>query len=69
MDLPLLSKGRVNFQIKGCQVVFFIFIQIVKQHSVNKHLRNPAQTPRSVVSDLGLCPLKRTLGWYGLSLQ
>ena len=34
--------------------------------------RDPDQTPHSVASDLGLhclrCPIKRTLGLYGLTL-
>ena len=41
---------------KGCMVVFFIFIQILIEHSVlnNGEYSDPDQMPHSVESDLGL---------------
>ena len=37
---PLLSNGLVHFSFKGCWVVFFIFVHILKENSVNKQCRH-----------------------------
>ena len=36
---PLVSSGPVHFHFKGCWVLFFIFFQILIEHSVSKQWR------------------------------
>ena len=66
MEFPLLSTGLVHFQ--GCWVVFFIFIQILKEHSVSKQWR-PRMWRLIWVCTVCVRPTKRKLGLYGLSLR
>ena len=70
MEFPLLSIGQVHFRFKGCWVVFFIFIQILKRALCKKTVE--ALIRRGIlwhliwVCTVCLCPIKRTLGLYGL---
>ena len=41
-----VSIGRVHFQFWGCRVVFFIFIQILKEFSVSKLVLHCLQMSR-----------------------
>ena len=52
MEFPTVINWTSPFHLKGCWVVVFIFIQILREHSVNRG--DPDQTPRSVESDLVL---------------
>ena len=51
--------------LKGCWIVFYIFIQISIEHSVSKQQR-PILRCLIWVCTVFLCPTKRTLGLYGL---
>ena len=55
MDFPLLSIGPVHFSFKGCWVVFFSFIQILKDNSASNQWRT--------WSDAEFCSV-----WSGLAL-
>ena len=50
MEFP---TGLFHFFFKGCWVIFFIFIQILIEHSVSKQWRSRSDTI-SVAYDLGL---------------
>ena len=38
-NFPLLSIGTIHFRFNGCWVVFFIFVQILIEHSASKQWR------------------------------
>ena len=72
--LPLIvglkptSIGFFYFRFNGCWVVFFIFIQILIEHSASNFANSgdPGQVSGSAACDLGLhcCPTKRTDDHY-----
>ena len=49
----MLSIGPVHFRIKGCWVVFYIFLQLLIER-LYANSRDPYETPLSAASDLGL---------------
>ena len=52
--MPYETSGPVNFRFKGCRVVFYMFIHILKEYFVSNS-GDPDRTPLSVaVSDLDL---------------
>ena len=67
-----LSIGPDHFCLKGCKMVFFIFVRISVKHSVSKQWRLIRRwTPHFEASDLGRHCLhmshKRMLGLYGFN--
>ena len=69
--MPYETSGPVNFRFKGCRVVFYMLIQILKEYFVSNS-GDPVRTPLSVaVSDLDLHCLyfsQKALVLYGLYL-
>ena len=64
MEFPTLINRASAFLFNGCWVVFFIFIQILIEHSVGKQLRHLWHLIR--IYTVCLCPNKRIPDLYGL---
>ena len=71
-SFPLLSIGPVQFRFKGCWMVFFIFIQNFNRtfckQAVKTLIRRHVVWRLIWVFTVCLCPTKRTLGLYGLTI-
>ena len=68
MEFLLSSIGPVHFRFKGCCVVCFIFNRMLCKQTVKTLIRRRVLRRLIWVGTVCLCPTKKTLGLYGLSV-